>query len=319
MATVTKLKAAVNNKNLPILGEDGNIYNYYVGRYMNKMSELGYDLTTTEIQAVNTLINTGINDGWINKVVYLLPFIGSETTPLTGIVPLIDNVADYELAEESVNSELFSYSNGKIVCMGGRSDNGNISANIPVNTSQLGFTNCFSPFVNATLDAETIQNGIKGVYTFANDTNGVSRFTCRKGQASNNNFVYGIRVYPEDSTVFRNIEDSSFDEAFNVGIFQARYYNDDLADNKIKRYIIVRGESTSRGSDMTGETHSSTYLPNSSSCRISVGSNSATPLILKVNLMAFMNPSTLTANDMYSFNQAVFALTTALGRDIPTT
>lgn len=313
MATVTKLKAAVNNKNLPILGEDGNIYNYYVGRYANKMSELGYDLTTTEIQALNTLINTGINDGWINKVVYLLPFIGSETTPLTGIVPLIDNVADYELAEESVDSKLFSYSNGKIVCMGGRSDNDNISANIPVNTSQLGFTKCFSPFVNATLDAETIQPGVYGVYTFAKDTDDVARFTCRKGSGSARSFMYGMRTDPEGSTDFHAIEGSSFDEACNVGIFMARYYNDDLADNKLKRYVIVRGESTSKSSDMTGNTYS-IDLPNSSSCRISVGSNHTLPLKLKVNLMAFMNPSILTADDMYSFNQAVFALTTALGR-----
>ena len=114
MATVTKLKAAVNNKNLPILGEDGNLYNYYVGRWMNKVNALGYSPSSTEINALNAFVQNGIDNGWIDKAVYLLPFVGSETIPLAGMIPLIDNVADYEPSVESMQTTDFEYIGGKI-------------------------------------------------------------------------------------------------------------------------------------------------------------------------------------------------------------
>ena len=99
MATVTKLKAAVNNKNLPILGEDGNLYNYYFGRYFNKIVEKGYTLTSGEITALNAFIQDGINNGWIDIVKYFLPLIGDSSHLDAAAVPLIDEVGNYEMAE----------------------------------------------------------------------------------------------------------------------------------------------------------------------------------------------------------------------------
>lgn len=314
MATVTKLKAAVNNKNLPILGDDGNLYNYYVGRYTNKISELGYNLTNTEIQVLNTFIETGINDGWIDKIVYLLPFIGSEVSPLTGLVPLIDNIADYELAEDSVDSKLFSYGNGKIMCVGGRDDNANINAKIPLKTSQFGPTNCVSAFFNSTLDSQTTDVSRNGTFIIAEDNNSIVRFFCRKGSPVTSFFQVGVRETSESELTTDEINGANFEEPCNVGIYTSRYYSE---NTKVKRYVMVKGENSPRSSDMEGTTSTSKPIPDTD-CDVFIGNNHAHPIKVKINLCAFINPINLTANDMYSFNQAVFSLITALGRDVPT-
>ena len=99
MATVTKLKAAVNNKNLPILGEDGILYNYYFGRFFNKIVEKGYTPTSGEITALQEFIQNGINNGWIDIVKYFLPLVGDSSHLEAATVPLIDNVGNYEMSE----------------------------------------------------------------------------------------------------------------------------------------------------------------------------------------------------------------------------
>jgi hypothetical protein len=99
MATVTKMKAAVINKSLPILGEDGNLYSYYFGRYFNKIVEKGYTPTSREITALSAFIQDGINNGWIDIVKYFLPLIGDSSHLDAAAVPLIDEVGNYEMAE----------------------------------------------------------------------------------------------------------------------------------------------------------------------------------------------------------------------------
>lgn len=309
MATVTKLKAAVNNKNLPILGSDGNLYNYYVGRWQNILAENGYIPSASEISAVNAFIENGINNGWIDKVKYLMPFIGSESAPITGMVPLIDNVAQYNLVEQTVDAKLFSYSGGKIACLGGRDDNSNINAQTPINTSQLGTTNCFSPFVCVTLDANTVTEGIKGVITFAKDVNNKSRYTIRK----NTIFEYGMRVDASIETDYKSIIGSNITTPCTTGIFMARYYNDTTGRDEFKRYIILDGEDSPKNLDMIG--NKSIEIPTTESpYNIFVGSNFSFSILVKVNVIAYMDVTTLGTNDMLAFNQAVFTLTTALGR-----
>jgi hypothetical protein len=47
------------------------------------------------MEAVGAFIEDGINKGWINHIKYFLPFIGNNTIPLAGAVPLIDGVDNY--------------------------------------------------------------------------------------------------------------------------------------------------------------------------------------------------------------------------------
>lgn len=99
MATVTRLKAEVNNKNLPILGEDGNLYSYYFGRYFNKIVEKGYTPTPSEKTALEAFIKDGIDNGWIGIVKYFLPLIGDSSHLDAAAVPLIDEVGNYAMVE----------------------------------------------------------------------------------------------------------------------------------------------------------------------------------------------------------------------------
>ena len=109
MATVTKLKAAVNNKNLPILGLNGNLYSYYYGNYFNKIVEKGYTPTLSEKEALEAFIQDGVNNGWIDIVDYFLPLIGDSTHLSAATVPLIDNIGNYAM-EEYDGTEDFSNS-----------------------------------------------------------------------------------------------------------------------------------------------------------------------------------------------------------------
>lgn len=97
--TVTKLKAEVFNKELPVLLEDGTITNYYFGQFLNTIAKYGYTPTTAEKNALSAFIKNGIDNGWIDDVYYCLPFIGDSNNPNAGIVPLIDNLDDYKMTE----------------------------------------------------------------------------------------------------------------------------------------------------------------------------------------------------------------------------
>lgn len=315
MTTVTKLKAAVNNKNLPVLGEDGNIYSYYVGRYMNKMSELGYTLTSTELQAVNTFINDGISDGWIDKVVYFMPFIGTETTPLQGMVPLIDNVANYELAVNSVGN-IFSFENGKIKSFGG-SSNCIGTAEIPVTNFDLGTPDAFSTFINVNYLAANgdDKSDIKGSFASAQDSENIARFSIRKGKKNGasqpNSMTAGRRLDEQSEINFITLFGTDYIEDAQLGIFAAIYNNPNDSINR-KTYAITKGSNTPA---WVANFIGNVTMPK---CTYVIGS-SIRSLTTVTNCMAFLKPHNITESDMYNFNQAVFALTTALGRDIPTT
>lgn len=318
MATVTKMKAAVNNKNLPILGSDGNLHNYYVGKWQNMIVEKGYNPTADEINALDAFVEAGINDGWINKVLYLLPFIGSESTPLTGIVPLIDNIADYNLAVSTVDGNLFSYLGGKIKSFGGTAHHGTID--IPIKTSDFGVTQAFAPYININYLAANGDDeiGIKGGFASAEDANHDDRFGIRKG-AGLDSLMIGIgRDYSVEGSgiIYSGIQGTDYSEDCQLGVFGGLFSAN--SSNIMKRYVckkILNSVSVLYDS-MNGV--SLTGFP-SEECNIMIGSWTDRNLTTVVNLMAFFKPQNLTSADMYSFNQAVFALTTALGRDIPTT
>jgi len=313
MATVTKLKATVNNKNLPILGSDGKLHNYFVGRYVNKLAQLGYELTSVEETALEAFISDGISKGWIDKVKYLMPFIGSEEIPLTGMVPLIDKISDYELAVDSVAAEIFTYNNGKITNIGSISD-ASKPAYIPVTSTMLGAPQTLGCYFNINYvenaSIKALQGGICSAYN--QDEN--VRFAIRKGNGNASEAIFwGVKFDDSSSISFANVKGTAFDTVIQKGIFTVRYV-DNNNNKRVKRYVINKGASTALEQDMSGNTASADF-PNEV-LTYKVGNSQSSNSVCPINIIAFINPIEITSDDMYNFNQAVFALTTALGRNV---
>lgn len=120
-AIITRLKISVDNKNLPVITADGQLLNYFVGKYVNALDNLGVNLTTNEFNAVNTLIENAISHGWVDYVDYFFPFIGSKIRPSSGFVPLIDRYSNYDISRFEIgrsiggsgldNEDTFAYDN----------------------------------------------------------------------------------------------------------------------------------------------------------------------------------------------------------------
>lgn len=316
MATVTKLKAAVNNINLPIIGSDGNLYNYYVGRYTNKLSEFDVSLTTGEKDALNAFVDSGIENGWIDKVKYFLPFIGTESSPISGIVPLIDNVSNYELSVDSINSSAFTFSNGKIFAYGNRNINSEVSIKIPVKTNDLSNgCNGLSVYCNIRYDAEDLTNYSRGQIINCVDGSGQTYLGVFKGNptSSQNHLISkrrgsdtggasSIFIYPPNTQ-------GNITEVCQIGMYQDVHYNQ--ANNCISnRYVMKKGNNTPLSISMSNSTTSTTFY-NGIYDMVLGGPN--TPPTSLVNCLSIMDVN-VNENDMYNFNQAVFTLTTALGR-----
>lgn len=302
MATVTKLKAEITNINLPILGNDGNIYNYYVGKYINKMFELGVSLTTDEISTLNAFIENGINNGWIDKVMYFMPFIGDENIPLSGLIPLIDKVGgNYIPPVDTISSTSFLYSNGKIIGLGNNND---LVERIDLPVSSDIIDKCCGFYFNL---KKRVTNFSRG-FIFA-------RF-------SGEQFFQGIRFknqdYDSGFQTVRNYDSSERIGIINIelslgeeiGVMQGFYTKQDGLQT-FKKYAILKNATAPFVADM-GATDSTPYYVGGTIClsgRLYQGYFKNT-----VNVAALFNLEELTSNDMYSFNQAVFALTTALGK-----
>lgn len=140
MITVTKLNSRVYNKDLKVLGYDGNLYESVIGNYLNTLHRVGGSIISEELDAIKTFISSGHSNGWIQYVKYLLPFIGGKNEYLSGIVPLIDTVDDYNLSLYNKYNEdfssMFEYdSNNRIkrLCY----EASNLNFNIPIKSSDM--------------------------------------------------------------------------------------------------------------------------------------------------------------------------------------
>jgi hypothetical protein len=314
MATVTKLKAAVNNKNLPILGEDGNLYNYYVGRYTNKMSELGYTLTTGEKNALNAFVEAGISDGWIDKLVYMMPLIGFNTNPKTGIVPLVDAVADYEITDEEINGDEFVYDlSGKIKSLGGKGMTAYGAIPIPVNSGDFEVDNCWSLYFNTNLISEDITTENYGIINrLQSRTNQNTAIFMRKG-GNSIMFERSMKIEGEEHSQAMGFlfEPSEENIPCQLGLFYSIYKSN--GEKYYKGYSIRKGNNSPEGNRMNATNFSPDFPSDVMDYTIS-GASDYSRLRIPINIMAFFKPQQLTESDIYSFNQAVFSLTTALGR-----
>lgn len=311
MATVTKLKAAVNNKNLPILGADGNLYNYYVGRWRAKLLELGYTPTNSELNAVESFVESGIQDGWIDEVKYFMPFIGPQSTPLTGMVPLIDQIADYQLAVETVNEKLFNYSNGKIAGVGGRNDNNNTITNLPFTTSQINsaLDYAISFYFDCTIVLSDLDSGLKGNIMRVHNISNNDYLAVRKGgvSASYFNYLYSINGVPaEDSSNIGVTMPTAEETPKELSVMWGVYKRNDTKYRV--RSNMRQGDSALRTFNVSEVT---IVLPDGTLTYEIGQTNRALPT--KINIAAVINPL-ISADAFLNYSNAVFNLTSALGR-----
>lgn len=88
--TLITLKDTVVGDNFPVLTNHGIIDNTYIGTFIYNVEKAGYILTNGQIEALNAFWEAGEQGGWINSLMYMLPFIGSREYPKAAAVPLID-------------------------------------------------------------------------------------------------------------------------------------------------------------------------------------------------------------------------------------
>lgn len=314
MATVTKLKAAVNNQNLPILGSNGNLYNYYCGRYINKLDDLGVALTSSEAEAINAFINNGIENGWIEYIKYFLPFIGDNINPLSGIVPIIDKINNYEILPSSIDSNLFAYDvSGRIVSFGHPSAP-NRAVYLPIKSSDMN--NGASIFFNKTYKAEedVQQPGTNSLIIHSvlpEPNSSKTRFGFGMAKIDVDNYLRIDNTYRstvEGDVVHQYMAGTDLSAGQQLGFYYARYL--DGNDNfKKKYYIITKGSASPSFKDMNGSSSPDVCYNNDN---FTLGFTTLSNKY-SINCLGVIDISA-TVGIMYSFNQAVFALTTALGR-----
>jgi hypothetical protein len=88
MSTVTKIKGEIVNPNFPVLTDRG-LKSFYLGKYINALSELGFTLSETQESAVDSFLNTLMNNDVLQFVKCFYPFIGTTTNPSAAKVPII--------------------------------------------------------------------------------------------------------------------------------------------------------------------------------------------------------------------------------------
>lgn len=313
MATVTKLKAAVNNKNLPILGNDGNMYNYYAGRWRNKLSELGYNPTSSEINAVELFIESGIQDGWIDEVKYFMPFIGLQSTPLTGMVPLIDQIADYNLAVETVNEKLFNYSNGKIIGIGGRDDNESTRTLLPITVYQINsaleyaisfYFDC--TIASSDLEVGSIYGQLMSVYATDNSDYIAIRKGGLAGATQSFRWLYRLNGETSDDKSIALELPTNEETPKELSVIWSIYK---LNGTKYRvRTNMRQGDSALRNFTRVETTE---VIPETVS-NYCIGQTTK-KLPTKINIIAVLNPL-ISTDKFLNYSNAVFNLTLALGR-----
>lgn len=88
MSTITRIKGEINNPNFPVLTADG-LKSYYYGKYVNALAELGFTLSETQDAAIETFLNTLMDNEVMQFVKCMYPLIGTTSVPLAANVPLI--------------------------------------------------------------------------------------------------------------------------------------------------------------------------------------------------------------------------------------
>lgn len=88
MSTITRIKGEINNPKFPVLTADG-LKSYCYGKYVNALAELGFTLSATQDAAIETFLNTLMENEVMQFVKCMYPLIGTTSVPLAANVPLI--------------------------------------------------------------------------------------------------------------------------------------------------------------------------------------------------------------------------------------
>lgn len=87
--TITRLKGRIE-ADVPVLTHYGIEECSYTGVYVNRMRKAGHTLSSSELAAVREFFLMGRRWGWLDKLLYVLPFCGTKSGPESALVPLLD-------------------------------------------------------------------------------------------------------------------------------------------------------------------------------------------------------------------------------------
>ena len=317
MGTLIKLKAEVKNTELPVLGSDGKITDYYVGRLRNKIMELGGTVTDAEVNALTALIEDGRTNGWLDKTAYLLPFIGSRDMPFAGAVPLIDKYGNWEMSEyantNEVTENLFAYdSNNRIKTLGYVGSTSTSYLKTPVKASNL--SNSLGTFASFKLYKDTTKDM---TFTSVYGADGMGYVsTCLRIYSYSTNY-YAFNTYYDN--VNKNIEVvNSIDDGTDINFYSAIYPQGEGSETlgMFAKAWHVDGKAPKisippiHWSEFDGIT-----APNADA-KIYVGRGSTSKVgctFMPIKCMALITPD-ITVNEVTALNAAVNTFNTALGR-----
>lgn len=322
MISVVKLKAVVDNKDLPVLTKDGEIVSYYVGAYKNKLMEVGYTPTSAQMSALSAFIEDGMNNGWIDQIKYFLPFIGNSTVPLSGAVPLIDSIDNYQMSEYTFKedlSKIFVYdSSGQIVSMGGSTVTPNTQVlKTPIKVSDMGgglnVSACIAPFVrdNAHLSYFAYQNILSSGNLFRGiRINGSGLFDIIYRKTPNDAASTTIGISRPTGAEIDTLWVQK--KTFNLNI---AYFKDELDGNTYYMRFITTPDKSLENYDKGISSSFVVYEGDDSllsKYNLNYGQNAYTCLIPIKSWGVF--DYHITRQQLADFNAAVFTLNTALGR-----
>lgn len=120
--SVTKFKSSVSGRYaFPISTEYGVIKNGTLGGYLNTLTDKGVTLPMSFVDAFVEFFEKGENQGWLDKLLYVMPFCGTTKNPMSLATPLIAKVGAKEDAtimlsgDTSYTGELSDYANMAVV------------------------------------------------------------------------------------------------------------------------------------------------------------------------------------------------------------
>lgn len=82
-------KSKTGDLDFPFVSEFGIIANPALAEYLDAMASFGHDWQSADVQAFNTYISAGENDGWLEHMPFIAPMWGDSGDPRVLGVPLV--------------------------------------------------------------------------------------------------------------------------------------------------------------------------------------------------------------------------------------
>lgn len=301
MGTLIRMKAEVNNPELPVVTEQG-ILPYYEGLYVNKLADMGVTLTQTEVNALSAFISELNDAGVLDKIDTFYPFMGNVNVPLVGSTELTFNDTT------STNTKL-DFVNGKL--RGVKAfDNMPTVKYKNLSSFRKGF-NIGCSIITNSLSTET---GVGSFFTI----NGVSTYPAIQLRFKGNGSKYTLTINDlSDSSTYINFfwcvnlpTDSNLHNYSGVcGIVNENYRSEPIAYSRvlIKDNTILMNEASSIGSI--------TPLATTDISEFNIAATSTDTNNKVLTTLAFFK-ELLTANQNKAFCEALDTFTAAVGKTV---